>query len=152
MDESSTEVDEWVVCECECECVKSLTSNPRGPICIINFYLLLLSFAADADTRCHEACTKALEFAPDNPEAYQIQASCLLSQEKTEEAKSSLIKSVSLWLPTNDTEGGASDVTMTSSENDVPPYGSRLNTAKLLLELREFEVRSIKIMSLTHAV
>ena len=102
--------------------------------------LFLLSFTADADTRCHEACTRALEFASNNPEAYQIQASCFLSQEKTEDAKSALIKSVSFWLPTNDAQGGASDVTMMSSDNDVPPYGSRLNTAKLLLELGEFEV------------
>ena len=94
------------------------------------------SFSADAGSLCQEACSKALELCSGNAEALQVQASCLLSLERTDEAKETLVKSVSLWLPSGD------DVTVMSLEGvaDVPPYWSRVNTAKLLLEMGEHQV------------
>ena len=93
------------------------------------------SFSADAGSLCQEACAKALELSSSNAEALQVQASCLLSLQRTDEAIETLVKSVSLWLP-------GDDVTVMSSEGvaDIPPYWSRVNTAKLLLEMGEHQV------------
>jgi hypothetical protein len=72
----------------------------------------------------------------------------LLSQGKKDEAKESLMKGVSLWLPSK--VGGASSSSSSVSEaasNEIesavssfPPYFSRINTAKLLLEVQEHDV------------
>jgi len=61
-----------------------------------------------------------------------VQASCYLSLDKRDEAKQSLVKSVSLWLQPDSQE--------------APAYWSRVNTAKLLLELEEYEVQLIQYL------
>ena len=43
-----------------------------------------LSFSSDAEQRCYESCELAARFAPDNPEAHQLRASCLLSMQRNE--------------------------------------------------------------------
>lgn len=49
------------------------------------------------DSKCYECCQKAVEFDATNPEAYQLMASCLLSQQNMEEARKMLDKSLELW-------------------------------------------------------
>lgn len=108
------------------------------------------SFSKEASEKCYAACTKAVELSPSNPEANQLMASCLLSQGNEEGAKESLMKGVSLWLPSK--VGGASflegaSVVATSSLSSAPPYFSRMNTAKLLLEVKEYQVSVLSVVS-----
>lgn len=42
------------------------------------------SFSENAETSCKEHCEKAIEHDPSNPEAYQVLANFLLSEEKNE--------------------------------------------------------------------
>ena len=56
-----------------------------------------LSFKDEAADKCTEYCRKAIECDPNNPEAYQLMASCLLSQQNMEEARDMLEKSLELW-------------------------------------------------------
>ena len=105
--------------------------------------LLFSSFSEGAGEICHGYCRKAIELSPSNPEAHQLLASCLLSQGNEEEAKTSLMTGVSLWLPNK--VGGASSsdgasVKATPTSSLCPPYFSRISTAKLLLEVQEYEV------------
>ena len=104
-----------------------------------------------AGESCHECCSKAIELSPSNPEAHQLLASCLLSQGKQDEAKASLMRGVSLWLPSkvggappsssSVPEGASNEIESLASS--VPPYFSRINTAKLLLEVHEYDVSEL---------
>lgn len=112
-------------------------------------FFLILSFAEGAGENCHKCCCKAIELSPSNPEAHQLLASCLLSQGKQDEAKDSLMRGVSLWLPSK--VGGGSPSPSAGASNEIesavgysPPYFSRVNSAKLLLEVHEYDV-SIEI-------
>ena len=101
------------------------------------------SFSEGASEKCYAACSKAIELSPSNPEAHQVMASCLLSQGNEEGAKESVMKGVSLWLPSR--VGGASSsegasVVAASSLSSAPPYFSRINAVKILLEVQEYEV------------
>ena len=42
------------------------------------------SFDDDAEVKCGEYCTKAIEYCPSNPEAYQLMGSYLLSKQDVE--------------------------------------------------------------------
>jgi len=42
------------------------------------------SFDDDAEEKCGEYCTKAIEYCPSNPEAYQLMGSYLLSKQDIE--------------------------------------------------------------------
>ena len=112
-------------------------------------WFCLFSFTEGAGENCLKCCSKAIELSPSNPEAHQLLASCLLSQGKQDEAKVSLMRGVSLWLPSK--VGGASSSSseeasndITSTESSFPPYFSRINTAKLLLEVHEYDVSNIQ--------
>lgn len=104
----------------------------------------LLSFSEGAGENCHKCCSTAIELSPSNPEAHQLLASCLLSQGKQDEAKVSLMRGVSLWLPSkvdtasSSSKGASNEIK--SAESCFPPYFSRINTAKLLLEVHEYDV------------
>ncbi|XP_051575690.1 uncharacterized protein LOC127453411 [Myxocyprinus asiaticus] len=101
-----------------------------------------------AADRCKEAIYKALQFNEHNPEALQLMASYLFSIAKTEEGHECLKKSVSSWLPSlqkkeessaraeHDTEEEEED----EKKNNIPPYESRITTAKLLIEAEEYEM------------
>ena len=109
---------------------------------------MFVSFAEGAGENCHKCCGKAVELSPSNPEAHQLMASCLLSQGKQDEAKLSLMRGISLWLPSkvsgassSSAEGVSNDIE--SAESCFPPYFSRINTAKLLLEVNEYDVSAI---------
>lgn len=72
-------------------------------------------------------------------------ASCLLSQQKTEDAKAVAMKGVALWLPSNKSKHSETTSHDTDPESHdpgeaMPPYFSRVSTAKLLIELQEYDV------------
>uniref|UniRef100_A0AAY5L677 Assembly chaperone of rpl4 n=1 Tax=Esox lucius TaxID=8010 RepID=A0AAY5L677_ESOLU len=94
-----------------------------------------------AGDQCREAIEKALSYHPDNPEALQLMASYLFSTEKNQEGREYLMRSVSAWLPAlSDAPPSKQDMEDQQTENDIPPYESRITTAKLLIEAEEYEV------------
>ena len=68
-----------------------------------NFYFLRTfyftnSFEEDAEQKCEEYLNKAMELDFSNPEVYQLLASVRLSQQKHDDAKIALEKSLDLWI------------------------------------------------------
>ncbi|XP_017551271.2 probable assembly chaperone of rpl4 [Pygocentrus nattereri] len=113
---------------------------------IAEIFFTDLCMEEGAAERCKEAIEKALHYDQHNPEALQLMASYLFSVEKSEEGRDYLIKSVSSWLPSLQKK----EKSLASSEQPdeeeepaqmiVPPYESRITTAKLLIEAEEFEM------------
>ncbi|XP_030640623.1 probable assembly chaperone of rpl4 [Chanos chanos] len=99
-----------------------------------------------AAERCKEAIEKALQYDQCNPEALQLMASYLFSVENTQEGRDYLMRSVSSWLPSLQKEAepaARAEQEMDEeepTENNLPPYESRITTAKLLIEAEEFEM------------
>ncbi|EDO43571.1 predicted protein [Nematostella vectensis] len=96
---------------------------------LAEIYLTDECFDDEAEIKCSEYCQKAIEADPTNPEAYQVMANCLLSRQKIEEGKKVLSKGLDLWLGKDD------DL----QEVPMPHFEARITTAKLLLELEDFE-------------
>nr|XP_057940570.1 uncharacterized protein si:dkey-12j5.1 [Doryrhamphus excisus] len=106
---------------------------------IAEIYLTDLCMEEGASDKCREFIERALRYHPDNPEALQLMASYLFSAEKNKEGKDYLLKSVRLWLPTHK-EAAASTSLGEDVQNEIPPYESRITTAKLLVEAEEYEM------------
>ncbi|XP_048117611.1 probable assembly chaperone of rpl4 [Alosa alosa] len=105
-------------------------------------YFTDLCFEEAFCARCKEAIAKALEYDPVNAEALQLMASYLFSTQNMEEGKDYLKRSVSSWLPSlrPQTEQLAAQQEEESEQSGVPPYESRITTAKLLIEAEEPEM------------
>ncbi|KAJ8288432.1 hypothetical protein COCON_G00010910 [Conger conger] len=100
-----------------------------------------------AADKCKEAIERALQYDPDNPEAMQLMASYLFSIENIQEGREFLMRSVALWLPGQ--RSRAEPCGQEEDEDDeehqqsgIPPYESRITTAKLLVEAEEYETAS----------
>ncbi|XP_036929361.1 probable assembly chaperone of rpl4 isoform X1 [Acanthopagrus latus] len=106
---------------------------------IAEIYLADLCMEEGAADKCKEFIERALQYHYDNPEALQLMASYLFSTERNEEGKEYLLKSVGLWLPAQK-QSAASSSTEDDVQSEVPPYESRITTAKLLLECEEYEM------------
>ncbi|KAJ4930737.1 hypothetical protein JOQ06_025045 [Pogonophryne albipinna] len=106
---------------------------------VAEIYLTDLCMEEGAGDKCKELIERALQYHHDNPEALQLMASYLFSTERNQEGKEYLLKSVGLWLPAQE-QSAASSSTDEDMQNEIPPYESRVTTAKLLLESEEFEV------------
>ncbi|XP_058940486.2 uncharacterized protein [Pocillopora verrucosa] len=109
--------------------VASSTEISTAYCSLAEMYLTDECFKEEADSKCYECCQKAVEFDATNPEAYQLMASCLLSQQNMEEARKMLDKSLELW------QGKDEEL----PEAPVPPYETRITTSKLLIELENYE-------------
>ncbi|KAM9806305.1 uncharacterized protein ACBT44_013714 isoform 1-T1 [Syngnathus typhle] len=105
---------------------------------IAELYLTDLCMEEGAADKCREFIEKALQYHSSNPEALQLMASYLFSTEKNQEGKEYLLKSVKLWLPAQkQTEASSSPE---DEAQQIPPYESRITTAKLLVEGEEYEL------------
>ncbi|XP_034030819.1 probable assembly chaperone of rpl4 isoform X2 [Thalassophryne amazonica] len=122
--------------------------NPRLPtvkdICVAycsvaEIYLTDLCMEDGAADKCREFIEKALHYHHDNPEALQLMASYLFSTERNQEGREYLMKSIGLWLPAQKLVV-ASSSTDKDVQIDIPPYESRITTAKLLIETEEYEM------------
>lgn len=96
-------------------------------------YLSDLCMEEGASDKCRECIEKALQYHSDSPEALQLMASYLFSTERNQEGREFLLKSVTLWLPGH--KHNAAD-----AQSEIPPYESRITTAKLLIESEEYEM------------
>ena len=95
------------------------------------FHLLLFSFREEAETKCYECCQKAIEYDAANPEAFQLMASCLLSQQNMEEARKMLEKSLELWQ---------------GKDEELPEVSSLLSLAKILTLIKSVECQFFNIL------
>lgn len=99
-------------------------------------YLTDLCMEEGAADKCKECIEQALQYHHDNPEALQLMASYLFSAERNQEGKEYLLKSVVRWLPSQKTASATED----DLQNiEIPPYETRITTAKLLIEAEEYE-------------
>ncbi|XP_068592088.1 uncharacterized protein si:dkey-12j5.1 isoform X2 [Cebidichthys violaceus] len=102
-------------------------------------YLTDLCMEEGAADKCREFIERALQYHHDNPEALQLMASYLFSTERNQEGKEYLLKSVGSWLPAQK-QSVASFSAEEDMQNEIPPYESRVTTAKLLIESEEYEM------------
>ncbi|XP_031564050.1 probable assembly chaperone of rpl4 [Actinia tenebrosa] len=106
---------------------------------LAEIYMTDECFDTEAENKCFECCQKAVEYDPSNPDAYQTMANCLMSQEKIQDAQTMLKKGLDLWLGKDDDD---------TDQVPMPSYESRLTSAKLLLELEDFEVAGTVLQTL----
>ncbi|KAF0045356.1 hypothetical protein F2P81_001885 [Scophthalmus maximus] len=106
---------------------------------IAEIYLTDFCMEEGAADKCKEFIERALQYHHDNPEALQLMASYLFSTERNQEGREYLLKSVALWLPAQK-QSVAPPSTEEGMQSEVPPYESRITTAKLLIESEEYEM------------
>ncbi|XP_059195685.1 uncharacterized protein si:dkey-12j5.1 isoform X2 [Centropristis striata] len=106
---------------------------------VAEIYLTDLCMEEGAADKCRGFIERALQYHHDNPEALQLMASYLFSTERNQEGKEYLLKSVGLWLPAQK-QSEASCSAEEDMQNEIPPYESRVTTAKLLIESEEYEM------------
>lgn len=89
---------------------------------VVEVYMTDLSWEDDAEQKCEALVTEATMVAPNFAEPWQTLANVRISQERIEDAKAALSRSLDLWrdLP---------------PENDVvPDFPTRVSLARLLME------------------
>ncbi|KAM4687774.1 uncharacterized protein O3C94_006221 [Discoglossus pictus] len=110
---------------------------------VAEIYFTDLCMDESAGDKCKDAVQKALEYDPNSPEALQLMASYLFSMEQMQEGKEYLLKSLASWLPSmqpkQDELQSEDPLSVDLLETALPPYESRITTAKLLIEVEEFE-------------
>ncbi|KAI3360988.1 hypothetical protein L3Q82_013196 [Scortum barcoo] len=106
---------------------------------IAEIYLADLCMEEGAADKCREFIEKALQYHHDNPEALQLMASYLFSTERNQEGREYLLKSVGSWLPAQKHSTAPSSAEE-DAQDEIPPYESRITTAKLLIECEEYEI------------
>uniref|UniRef100_A0A8C1Y2L4 Si:dkey-12j5.1 n=1 Tax=Cyprinus carpio TaxID=7962 RepID=A0A8C1Y2L4_CYPCA len=147
MDKHSSEASAFGAAAFPSECAVTKKDVSVAFCSIAEIFFTDLCMEEGAADRCKEAIDKALEYDEHNPEALQLMASYLFSIEKTEEGREYLKKSVSSWLPSLQKE----EESLASTEHDmeeekdqnksnIPPYESRITTAKLLIEAEQYEM------------
>jgi tetratricopeptide (TPR) repeat protein len=100
---------------------------------IAEVYMTDLSWEEDAEARCEAAVTEAMMIAPESPEPLQTLASVRISQQRVDDAKAALTRSMSLWK-----ELDVDDV-------KVPDYSTRISLSRLLMEA-EMEDEAIEVL------
>ncbi|XP_048881509.1 uncharacterized protein si:dkey-12j5.1 isoform X2 [Brienomyrus brachyistius] len=106
---------------------------------VAEIYFTDLCMEEGAADRCRDTIDKALQYDPENPEGLQLMASYLFSVDKPQEGKEFLMRSVGVWLPRHHQEAESAEGEE-HQQNAMPPYESRITTAKLLVEATEYEV------------
>lgn len=103
---------------------------------VAEIYLTDLCMENGAADKCKEFLERALHYHHDNPEALQLMASYLFSAERNQEGKEYLLKSIAGWLPSHKAASASEEELQNI---DIPPYETRITTAKLLIEAEEYE-------------
>eukprot|EP00092_Neocalanus_flemingeri_P029936 GFUD01032502.1.p1 GENE.GFUD01032502.1~~GFUD01032502.1.p1 ORF type:complete len:362 (+),score=138.10 GFUD01032502.1:53-1138(+) len=103
-------------------------------VALSELYMSDLCDAQEAESEAARFITLAIEADRTNPEAWQAEASYKLVLGEVVEAKSSISRSLELWLPQHTAfleKGEGKETTLS--------YNSRLGTVKLLLDLEMFD-------------
>lgn len=105
-----------------------------GVLCAVaEVYMTDLSWEDDAEQRCESLTTEAMLIAPNSPETWQTVANVRISQERVDEAKQALKRSLELWQD------------LPPAHPDIPAFPTRVGLARLLLET-ELEEDALKVL------
>lgn len=120
-------IAERMMGKCKLKKSKKVLKEAMSTMCVAvaELYLTDLCFAPDAESNCEKAIRCALEMNPHSVEAHQAKGSLLLSQSQAEEALSYLLKAVEL--------------TRTLGEEFQPTYESKMELARLLMQVNPTE-------------
>lgn len=95
-----------------------------GVLCAVaEVYMTDLSWEDDAEQRCDALITEAMLIAPGSPETWQTVANVRISQERMDEAKQALKRSLELWKD------------LPPEHPHVPEFPTRISLTRLLLEV-----------------
>lgn len=101
---------------------------------IVEVYMTDLSWEDDAESRCENLITQAMSVEDEtSPEVLQTLASVRLSQQRTEDARSALKRSLDAWIEL-DPEDAA-----------VPDFATKISLARLLMEA-ELESEAMEVL------
>ncbi|RMZ88259.1 hypothetical protein DV736_g4521, partial [Chaetothyriales sp. CBS 134916] len=91
-------------------------------------YMTDLSWEEDAEARCEAYVTEAVAICPDRLSAGTLQtlASIRISQQRTEDAREALRRSISLWK----------DIPAEVEDEARPDFATRISLARLLMEVQ----------------
>ncbi|KAJ6783914.1 hypothetical protein PWT90_03781 [Aphanocladium album] len=99
-----------------------------GVLCAVaEVYMTDLSWEDDAEQRCETLITEAMMIAPGSSETWQTVANVRISQERNDEARTALKRSLELWQD------------LAPEDPAVPDFPTRIALARLLLETEMME-------------
>lgn len=105
-----------------------------GVLCAVTeVYMTDLSWEDDAEQRCEALITEAMMIAPDAAETWQTVGNVRISQERLEEAKAALARSLELWRD------------LPPEHPAIPQFPTRIALARLLLET-EMEEEALVVL------
>lgn len=103
---------------------KDLSRKISSALCsIVEMYMTDLCDEPNAEENCEKYIIEAEKYCNTNFEVYQTMASVRMSQNRPEEAKELVLKSINLWKD------------LDVEDENYPEYPIRVNLAKLMLEL-----------------
>lgn len=105
-----------------------------GVLCAVaEVYMTDLSWEEDAEARCEALVTEATMACPGSAETWQTVANVRISQQRVEDARGALRRSMEVWrdLPEGDIK--------------VPEFASRVSLARLLMEV-EMEAEAMEVL------
>lgn len=116
------------------EALLEKTRKLTGALCaVIEVYMTDLSWEEDAEQKCEALVTEATMVAPGFPEPWQTLANVRISQERMDDARAALKRSLDLWR----------DLPPESSL--VPDFPTRVSLARLLMEA-DMDVDAIEVL------
>ncbi|KAH7133682.1 hypothetical protein EDB81DRAFT_804964 [Dactylonectria macrodidyma] len=105
-----------------------------GVLCAVSeVYMTDLSWEADAEQRCEALITEAMLIAPQAPETWQTAANVRISQQRVDEARTALKRSLELWQD------------LPPQHPAVPEFAARIGLSRLLMEA-EMEDEALQVL------
>ncbi|KAL8563966.1 hypothetical protein ACOMHN_025297 [Nucella lapillus] len=136
------EAQEVAVAHRKCEDGLTDTDISNAYCSVAEIFLTDLCEEEGAEKQCEDSVQKAVTSDPGNPEAHQLMASFLLSQDNKDEARESIKKSVLLWLPQLQSAEKGDVVDEEFDPVEVCPltFATRMQAGKILIEVGEYEL------------
>ncbi|KAK0759999.1 hypothetical protein N5P37_007077 [Trichoderma harzianum] len=114
--------------------LEEMQSKLGGVLCAVaEVYMTDLSWETDAEQRCEALITEAMLIAPEYPETWQTVANVRISQERLDEARTALKRSLDLWQD------------LPPEHPSVPEFPTRVSLARLLMET-EMEEQALSVL------
>ena len=98
---------------------------------VAEVYMTDLSWEDDAEQRCETLVTEAMMIAPNSAETWQTVANVRISQERVDEARTALKRSLGMWSE------------LEPEHPAVPEFPVRIGLARLLLEVELLDEASV---------